>query len=102
SETEDVTAFKRIRVVSRSKAKKPTERLPDLLFLDAPAHSQEEYQEMERSAQMQLAETQVALGLDHAETISSMNELAWLSRCQRRFSEAENLLRSAVAASERS
>jgi hypothetical protein len=100
-DTEDVAYFKRVRIISK---KERIKHAPGPFaghnvgtsesILDPKAKQEAE----EREARAVFEKKAATLGLDHSETIESLNTLAWCLRNRRKFAEAEKLFRAAFTA----
>ncbi|KAF4636663.1 hypothetical protein G7Y89_g1430 [Cudoniella acicularis] len=101
-DTQDVSFFKRVRVVSKRQRIKyvpgPFARHNAVAgdsILDPKAKQKAEA----REARKLFEDTAARLGMNHTNTIGKLNALALCLRNQRRFKEAEDLLRAAFTSS---
>jgi Ankyrin repeats (3 copies) len=100
-ETDDVTSFKRVRVISKKDRVKHVPG-PFASYITTSGTSilnpRARQQAEEREKRKLFEERAALLGLDHPDTLSSLNALAWCLRTQRKFAAAEDLFRAAFTA----
>jgi tetratricopeptide (TPR) repeat protein len=100
-ETDDITSFKRVRVISKKN------RIKHVLGPfsshtttsgDSILNPQAKQQAEERAVRKLFEERATLHGLDHPDTLSSLNTLALCLRNQRKFAAAEDLFRAGLDA----
>src|SRR5437016_2929588 len=100
-ETDDVMSFKRVRVISKKDRIKHVPG-PFASYTTTSGTSilnpQAKQQVEEREKRKLFEERAALLGLDHPDTLHSLNALAWCLRTQRKFAAAEDLFRVALTA----